>query len=184
MARASLRGRNLCLSLHRQGPGSGLHEILGKRTHFVDVPFCWSQHYAIASTTWAIWWSPGRPSRSMGSYSDPGVTAFLRDVPIRRTVQSGAAEYDVSDGIPRRRKPGLTGLPRRRSFTCGSSSNWSSASRSPRGAQVDTTRSRDHRAGASPRADAVHQAAGAPAATRRLLEWENSSCWRPPSSIR
>ena len=77
--------------------------MLGERTHFVDVPFFWSQHYAIASTTWAIWWSPWETIEIEGSYADPGVTAFLRDVPIRRTVQSGAAEYDVSDGIPRRR---------------------------------------------------------------------------------
>jgi hypothetical protein len=31
-----------------------------------------------------------------GSYSEPAVTAVLRDVPIRRTVQSGPEEYDVA----------------------------------------------------------------------------------------
>jgi quercetin dioxygenase-like cupin family protein len=76
--------------------------ILGERTPFVDVPFFWNQHYAIA-IDYVGHLEPWETIEIEGSYSDPGATAFLRDVPIRRTVQSGAAEYDVSDGIPRRR---------------------------------------------------------------------------------
>ena len=76
--------------------------ILGESTPFVDVPFFWSQHYAIA-INYVGHLEPWETIEIEGSYSDPGATAFLLDVPIRRTVQSGAAEYSVSDGIPRRR---------------------------------------------------------------------------------
>ena len=40
---------------------------------------------------------------AFGVYSDPRVSAFLQDVPIRRTGQSGAAVRDASDGIRRDR---------------------------------------------------------------------------------
>jgi quercetin dioxygenase-like cupin family protein len=40
---------------------------------------------------------------AFGVYSDPRVSAFLRDVPIRPDAQLGAAGRDVSHGIPRRR---------------------------------------------------------------------------------
>jgi quercetin dioxygenase-like cupin family protein len=41
---------------------------------------------------------------AFGVYSDPSVSAFLQDVPIRRTVLSGPAVHDVSGGIPRCRQ--------------------------------------------------------------------------------
>lgn len=73
--------------------------ILGECTPVVDVPFFWSQHYAIA-LDYVGHLEPWETIEIEGSYSDPGVTAFLRDVPIRRTVHSGAAEYDVSGRHP------------------------------------------------------------------------------------
>jgi quercetin dioxygenase-like cupin family protein len=38
---------------------------------------------------------------AFGVYSDPRVSTFLQDVPIRRTGQSGAAVHDVSAGVSR-----------------------------------------------------------------------------------
>jgi quercetin dioxygenase-like cupin family protein len=40
---------------------------------------------------------------AFGVYSDPKVSAFLQDVPIRRTGQSAPAVHDVGNAIPRRR---------------------------------------------------------------------------------
>jgi hypothetical protein len=40
---------------------------------------------------------------AFGVYSDPKISAFLQDVPIRRAGQSAQAVHDVGNAIPRRR---------------------------------------------------------------------------------
>jgi len=101
-------GGGICVSVST-GKGQAVAcTILGERTHFVDVPFFWSQHYAIASTTWAICWSPGRPSRSRGAMPTPESLPFcgtcrfdgLSSLAWQSTMSATASRDAVEDRRP------------------------------------------------------------------------------------